>query len=92
MRTDSFTRLSAYLYGSTANDTYRNAANLTQSFIQSHFYTPSNSLVRDSISLSDCSYPNDFTLTNDAGLYLGAVSVLGNVTSDPDLLHLYVPS
>ena len=92
MKANSCTRLSSYLYESTANKTYRNAANLTQNFIQSHFYIPSNSLVRDSISLTDCSYPNDWTLTNNAGLYLGAVSVLGNVASDPDLLHLYVPN
>ena len=92
MKANSCTRLSAYLYESTANETYRNAANLTQDFIQSHFYIPSNGLVRDSISLTDCSYPNDWELTNNAGLYLGAVSVLGNVTSDIDLLRLYVPS
>ena len=42
-------------------------------------------LVRDIIDLSNCRYTNDLILTYNTGLYLEAVSVLGDIKGDDNL-------
>ena len=71
-------RLSAYLYRYTQNQTYYDAMNLSNQFIQSHLYDDSAGYVRDTIGLNDCEYTNDFVLTYNTGLYLEALCVYMN--------------
>ena len=71
-------RLSAYLYKYTQNQTYYNATDLSNQFIQSHLYDDSAGYVRDTIGLNDCEYTNDFVLTYNTGLYLEALCVYMN--------------
>ena len=71
-------RLSAYLYRYTQNQTYYNATDLSNQFIQSHLYDDSAGYVRDTIGLNDCEYTNDFVLTYNTGLYLEALCVYMN--------------
>ena len=42
-------------------------------------------LVRDIINLGNCNYRNQLVLTYNTGLYIEAVSVLGNLTGDKDM-------
>ena len=54
--TSTIGRLSAYLFEITQNQTYRNAASLSQSFIESNFHNPDTGTIRDAITLSNCRY------------------------------------
>ena len=67
--------LSAYLYKYTQNETYYNATNLSNQFIQSHLYDNNAGYVRDTIGLNDCEYTNDLILTYNTGLYLEGLCV-----------------
>ena len=68
-------RLSAYLYRYTQNQTYYDATNVSNQFIQSHLYDDSAGYVRDTIGLNDCEYTNDLILTYNTGLYLEGLCV-----------------
>lgn len=83
-------RLSAYLYEATNNQTYLEAASLSQKFIQAHLTDASTSCIKDLIFLNDCSYPNNFIVTYNTGLYLEGITVLGHTINDTNLIHVYV--
>ena len=83
--TSTIGRLSAYLFEITQNQTYRNAASLSQSFIESTFHNPDTGTIRDAITLSNCRYPNNNLITYNSGVYLEAVSVLGRTTNNVQL-------
>ena len=72
----------------TTNQTYKAAASLAQTFISSHLRDSSSGRIRDAMSLSNCNYLNNNMITYNSGLYLEAVSVLGNTTNDSQLLDM----
>ena len=74
----------------TNNQTYRLAASLAQTFIQSHFSDSSTGCILDKFSLSDCVYADHDLITYNSGLYLEAVTVLGNTTNDLQLVNMLV--
>ena len=74
----------------TNNQTYRLAASLAQTFIQSHFSDSSTGCILDKFSLSNCAYANHDLITYSSGLYLEALTVLGNVTNDLQLVNTLV--
>ena len=74
------TRLSAYLYEFTRNETYRDAASSAQRFLHSHLVDSKTGLVRDLIDLENYGYGNNLLLTYNTGLYLEGLTVLANVT------------
>ncbi|KAK7688575.1 hypothetical protein QCA50_008113 [Cerrena zonata] len=67
--------LSAYLFDITDNQTYREATQLSLSFIQSHLYDSSRSYIMDIFDPVKCEFPTNDIWTANSGLYLQALSV-----------------
>ena len=70
---------------STSNQTYHDAANLTNEFLYSHLYDQTTVHLCDSFNLTTCIRWSD-KYTYDMGLYLEGLSVLANKTSDQALI------
>ena len=81
-------RLSSYLYDMTKNETYHDAAYLSMTFFQSHFYdmfTMNFSVF--SYIVDDCNSDN-FAQSSDTGIYLDALSVFAHATNNDTLMNL----
>ena len=82
--------LSAYLYGITRNETFRNTAELSQQFTQSQFYDRQTGIMIDTLNLTSCDIDGSHTSTQDTALYLEGISLLANLTNNSALGSLYV--
>lgn len=78
-------RLSSRLFAVTQNATYRDAAQLSSDFIQSHLYD--GKTILDIIDISNCT-SNLAEETYNPGLYIGGLSVLVNQTQNATLENL----
>ncbi|KAI0314526.1 hypothetical protein OF83DRAFT_1085593 [Amylostereum chailletii] len=71
--------LSAYLFETTRDSKYSNAAELTGEFIRNHMYN--GTIVLDGINIASCVQGTGLS-TYNTGYYVEALAVLANVTSN----------
>lgn len=83
-------RLSAYLYDITSNQTYYDATIRSRDFMQSHLYNTSGGYIVDSFNPATCGYAGSAAVTYKMGLYLEALSVFADTTSNSTLFQLSV--
>ena len=83
------TRLSAYLFELTDNQTFHDASQLSLAFINSHMFDQLAGQIVDSFDLTECKAP-DVVYTYEAGLFLEGLSVFGYKTNDTNIIRQYV--
>ena len=83
------TRLSAYLFELTDNQTFHDASQLSLAFINSHMFDQLAGQIVDSFDLTECK-ATDVVYTYEAGLFLEALSVFGYKTNDTNIIRQYV--
>ena len=84
--TQQVNRLSAYLYDVTDNQTFRDAANTSRTFIDAHLHNKTGGYVRDGFNIQPCNSDDPLVMTYNTGLYLEGLSVFANKTGDSDLM------
>ena len=83
------TRLSAYLFELTDNQTFHDASQLSLAFINSHMFDQLAGQIVDSFDLTECK-ATDVVYTYEAGLFLEGLSVFGYKTNDTNIIRQYV--
>ncbi|KAK7688641.1 hypothetical protein QCA50_008179 [Cerrena zonata] len=84
----AYMALSAYLYDITDNQTFHDATVITYSFINSHLFNNTGNYVTDSFDVSTCVGDDPLVMTYNTGLYLEALSVFANKTSNSTLVQI----
>ncbi|KAJ3489917.1 hypothetical protein NLI96_g1806 [Meripilus lineatus] len=79
--TCGFMLLSAHLSELTGNTTYRDAAELSATFIKNNLYN--GTVILDSIDLQSCNVTTD-TLSSDSGFYIEGLTIHANLTQSQE--------
>ena len=90
--TQQVNRLSAYLYYVTDNQTFRDAAHTSRTFIDAHLHNKTGGYVSDGFGIQPCNTADSLVMTYNTGLYLEGLSVFANKTGDSDLMKTWVPT
>ncbi|KAK7030960.1 hypothetical protein VNI00_013907 [Paramarasmius palmivorus] len=95
LSTGSFLVASALLAEATPNDTYRDAAMQTATFLSDHFVNRADGLIQDTIDAHTCAPSQEIAHSYNSGLTIEGLAVLSSVTGDSritQLLHQLVLS
>ena len=80
-------RLSAYLYETTIDSKYLDAAELTGNFIPNQMYN--GTIVIDGLNMGTCTQVTSL-LPHDTGYYIEALAVLADIASNVTRSNVYV--